>query len=269
MDVSDVLADLVAEQEALDDVVAGLTAEQWDLATPSPRWRIKEQIAHLAYFDGTAALAITDPDGFKSMVSELWEVASAGPDAMDEHTVGSYLAQDPAQLLESWRADRAGLVAAAAALKNDTRVPWYGPSMGSKSFLTARLMEVWAHGQDIVDTIGAERTSTDRIRHIAQLGFITRGWTYQNRKLDAPTVAVRVSLESPTGQIWDFGPDDAAESVIGLAEDFCQVVTQRRHLDDTALVVEGESARDWLLKAQCFAGDPTDGPAPQSAQSLD
>ena len=58
--------------------------------------------------------------------------------------------------------------------------------MGAKSFLTARLMEVWAHGQDIVDTVGARRAPTDRLRHIAQLGFITRGWTYINRGLDVP-----------------------------------------------------------------------------------
>lgn len=265
MDVKEVLADLVAEQEALDEIISGLSVDHWSLPTASPRWRIQEQIAHLAYFDGTAALAITDPEGFKAMVAELWEVAATGDQAMDDHTVGRYVVQEPAELLESWRADRAGLVAAAEALENDTRVPWYGPSMGSKSFLTARLMEVWAHGQDIVDTLGVERTSTDRIRHIAQLGFITRGWTYQNRKLDAPTVGVRVSLESPSGQIWDYGPEDAPESVTGLAEDFCQVVTQRRHLDDTTLVVDGASARDWLLMAQCFAGEPTDGP-PRSVQ---
>ena len=46
--------------------------------------------------------------------------------------------------------------------------------MGAKSFLTARLMEAWAHGQDICDTVGVEREPTDRLRHIAQLGYIPR-----------------------------------------------------------------------------------------------
>jgi hypothetical protein len=53
--------------------------------------------------------------------------------------------------------------------------------------------------------------------------------------------------------------------VRGPAEDFCLVVTQRRHVDDTALRVAGDVARDWLEKAQAFAGPPTDGPAPRGA----
>ncbi len=106
--------------------------------------------------------------------------------------------------------------------------------MGSKSFLTARLMEAWAHGQDIVDAVGATREPTDRLRHIAQLGFITRGWTYMNRGLDVPSTPVRVELTSPSGDTWSFGPERRRhESIVGPALDFCLVTTQRRHVDDT------------------------------------
>ena len=86
--------------------------------------------------------------------------------------------------------------------------------MGAKSFLTARLMEAWAHGQDIIDTLDkagiahAERPATDRLRHIAQLGFITHKWSYINRQMDAPTAPVRVELIAPSGDTWTFGPDD-------------------------------------------------------------
>jgi uncharacterized protein (TIGR03084 family) len=133
--------------------------------------------------------------------------------------------------------------------------------MGSKSFLTARLMEVWAHGQDIVDTVGAEREPTDRLRHIAQLGFITHGWSYINRGLEAPSDPLRLELTAPSGDTWTFGPDDAPESARGPALDFCLVATQRRHIDDTGLEAT-PGARDWMLLAQAFAGPATDGPAP-------
>lgn len=265
MDVSEVLADLIAEQDSLDKIVAGLSADQWDTPTVSPRWRVREQIAHLAYFDHTAALAITDPDGFKAMAAELMETAGGDGEAMDAATVGLYGGLDPTTMLSRWRADRSRLADAAGTLENDTRVLWYGPSMGSKSFLTARLMEAWAHGQDVADALGMSRESSDRIRHIAQLGFITRGWTYKNRRLDEPSAAIHVHLESPSGDVWTYGPEDAPQSVTGLAEDFCLVVTQRRHVDDTELLVNGTDARDWLLKAQCFAGPPTDGPTPTSS----
>ena len=166
----------------------------------------------------------------------------------------------PADLLATWRTNRQLLADAAVTLADDTRVIWYGPSMGAKSFLTARLMECWAHGQHVIDAVGAERAPTDRLQHIAQLGFITRNWTYLNRGLDVPATTVRVELEAPSGETWTFGPDDAPQSVVGPAVDFCLVVTQCRHVDATDLVVTGGDARDWMSKSQAFAGAATDGP---------
>jgi uncharacterized protein (TIGR03084 family) len=266
MHVSDVLADLVAEQQALDDVVASLTPDQWATATPSPGWNVADQIGHLTYFDGAAALAIADPDGFTAEMNRLLGAGVTGQSA-DDITLGEFRAMTPAELLAAWRAGRNRLAEAGATLADDTRVAWYGPSMGAKSFLTARLMEAWAHGQDIVDAVGATRPPTDRLRHIAQLGFITRGWTYANRGLEMPDVSVRVELTSPSGEVWRYGPDESSdptpESIVGPALDFCLVTTQRRHVDDTALVVTGAAARDWMEKAQLFAGPPTDGPPPR------
>jgi len=268
MDVSDVLADLLAEQQTLDDLVADIDADQWQLQTPSPGWTIADQIGHLAYFDGTAALAVVDTAAFQDAMTSLLSSGGAGADSADDIVLGRYRAMSSEELLDAWRANRRALAEAGQTLANETRVAWYGPSMGAKSFLTARLMEVWAHGQDIVDTMSAtgadaDREPTDRLRHIAQLGFITRDWTYVNRGLDVPAVPVRVELTSPSGETWSFGPDDAVESIIGPALDFCLVTTQRRHVDDTDLVVTGDAARDWMEKAQLFAGPPSDGPAPR------
>jgi uncharacterized protein (TIGR03084 family) len=268
MDVTEVLADLLAEQQTLDDIVTGLEASQWQLSTPSPGWTVADQIGHLTYFDGTAALAITDPAAFEDAMNMLLGSGGAGATSADDITLGPFRAMAPVELLSAWRANRAALAAAGATLLNETRVAWYGPSMGSKSFLTARLMEVWAHGQDIVDAVDGTREPTERLRHIAQLGFITRGWTYMNRGLEVPSTPVRVELTSPSGDTWSFGPDPstdpAAESIVGPALDFCLVTTQRRHVDDTDLVVTGDAARDWMEKAQLFAGPPTDGPAPRT-----
>jgi uncharacterized protein (TIGR03084 family) len=263
--VSDVLDDLLAEQQALDDVVAELTWDQWQLPTPSEGWTVADQIGHLTYFDRNAALAITDPDAFHDAMTSLLSSGGAGAPSADEITLGPYRSMSSRELLAAWRAGRAELAAAGATLAEDTRVAWYGPSMGAKSFLTARLMEAWAHGQAVVDAVGATRRPTDRLRHVAQLGFITRGWTYANRGLDVPSTPVRVELTLPSGEPLRFGPDPTeeptADSITGPAEDFCLVTTQRRHVDDTALVITGPTARDWMERAQLFAGPPTDGPA--------
>jgi uncharacterized protein (TIGR03084 family) len=259
---------LIAEQDALDAVVGHLDDELWALDTPSQRWTIADQIGHLTYFDWTASLAITDPDRFTALTAELMgAMTDAREDAMDLVTLGDYRAMTPHDLCHAWRTNRGVLSEASASLVDDDRVIWYGPSMGAKSFLTARLMEAWAHGQDIIDALDeagiahAERLATDRLRHIAQLGFITHKWSYINRQMDAPTAPVRVELAAPSGESWVFGLDDAADSITGPAVDFCLVTTQRRHVDDTALIVHGDVANDWMHIAQAFAGGATTGPA--------
>jgi uncharacterized protein (TIGR03084 family) len=196
------------------------------------------------------------------MTDEAAFAASIGPllEDIDGVTLHRHLA--PAELLAAWRANRRQLLEVAQGIEPGRRVPWYGPSMSGRSFLTARLMETWAHGQDVVDAVGATREPTGRLRHICQIGFITRTWTYANRKEEQPPAAVRLELTSPSGEIWRWGDDDAPESVSGPALDFCLVVTQRRHVDDTALETQGAAARDWMEKAQAFAGGATDGPPP-------
>lgn len=258
-DLPQIIADVRAEQDSLDAIVAALADDQWRLPTPSRGWSVADQIGHLTYFDGTAALAIEDEAAFRASLDELL----ASLDAAGELTLHRHLS--PPELLEAWRANRARLANAAATLSEGARVIWYGPSMSARSFLTARLMECWAHGQDVVDAVGAERPATDRLQHIAQLGFITRGWSYANRSLESPPGEVCLELTAPSGAVWRFGPVGAESVVTGPAEDFCLVVTQRRHVDDTALQVHGDPARDWLQKAQAFAGPATDGPAPRNA----
>lgn len=260
MNVSDVLADLTAEQDDLDALVDKLADDDLTQPTASPGWSVADQIAHLTYFDRAATIAIDDPTAFAELASELFDAARS--DHIDDVTLGPYRTLPRSELIYAWRSNREALATAAAGLADDDRVEWYGPSMGSKSFLTARLMECWAHGQDIAGATNANRAATDRLVHIARLGFITRDWSYANRGLDAPTDPVSVSLTAPSGAVWVFGDGSAIESVSGSAEDFCLVVTQRTHVDDTDLVMT-PLAREWLIIAQAFAGPPTDGPRPQ------
>ena len=259
--------DLTAEQQALDDVLAPLTDEQWSLQTPSPRWSVADQVAHLTYFDRAAVTAMGDPDAFTAEVEALIGALGTGSaadsaEAMDRHTLEQYRVLTPAELLATWRRGRSQLSDAAMSLDDGDRVPWFGPSMSSRSFLTARLMEVWAHGQDVCDAVGVAREPTARLAHIARLGFLTRGWSYVNRGMDAPVTELRVQLDGPGGERWTFGPEHAAQQVTGDAEEFCLVVTQRRHVDDTSLRVVGDDALGWMTQAQAFAGPPTDPPVP-------
>ncbi|ADP80905.1 TIGR03084 family metal-binding protein [Pseudofrankia inefficax] len=241
---------LLAEQTALDEVVSGLSPDRLALGTPSPGWSILDQVAHLAYFDDTAALAIEDVEAFRAAEKVMRSFPT-----VDEATLRRD--ESPDARLAAWRANRVRLARACATLADTDRVVWYGPPMGARSFVSARLMECWAHGEDVRDTVGAPPSDTDRLREIATIGVNTRKWSYANRGLVMPDRAVRVELTARSGDRWAFGPQGAADVVAGTALDFCHVVTQRRHLGDTALVVTGAAARGWMEIAQAFAGAPT------------
>lgn len=261
-DLRDLCADLAAEHAALDAVVADLDDAGWDTPTASDRWAVRDQIGHLAYFDEAATQAITEPERF---AADLAAALGGDVTAFLESTEVRGRTLPPAELLAWWREQRAELLAAAAPLDPKVRLPWYGPSMGARSFITARLMETWAHGQDVVDALGATRPATDRLRHVADLGVRTRAFSYVIKDRPAPEGEVRVELVAPGGDTWAWGDPEAPDRVTGPAEDFCLVVTQRRHRADTALVAEGAVTAEWLSIAQCFAGGPSLGPPPRSA----
>ena len=169
---------------------------------------------------------------------------------------------NPAELRDWFARTRSDLLSVFAALDPAMRVPWFGPSMSVASSLTARLMETWAHGQDVADTVGVQRAATHRLRHVAHIGVGARAFSYAAHRLPMPTEPVRVELVAPSGELWTWGPADAANRVTGPALDFCLLVTQRRHRADTAVVAEGADADQWLTIAQAFAGPPGSGRLP-------
>lgn len=252
--------DLAAEHAGLDEVVAGLGEQELDTPTPAAGWSIRHQIAHLAFFDEQARLAATDPEAFAAAVN----AALADSAAFATGHLQPGLEKSGPELLAWWRSIRALMLEALRGLEPRTRLPWYGPPMGARSFATARLMETWAHGQDVADALGLRRTPTDRLRHVAHLGVRTFGWSFQNRGLPVPDHPVRVELNAPSGAVWTWNEEENADVVRGDAEHFCLVVTQRRHVADTALRLVGPIARQWMEIAQVFAGPP--GPGRQPGQ---
>jgi uncharacterized protein (TIGR03084 family) len=254
-----ICSDLRAEQEELDALVDTLNEDQWHLATPFYDFTVKDQIEHLAYFDDRAIQAVADADGFKRHLEEEIKKDFSGMENHYRQTVG---ARSFKELMAWWRTERQAMVAELEKHGPKDRLPWYGPPMSALSFATARLMETWAHGQDIFDAFKVKRTPTDRLRHIAHLGVSTFGWSYIIHGLEIPQAQVRVELVAPSGGLWTWGTEDAPHRITGPAVDFCLIVVQRRHVDDTELKTEGDIARDWMLKAQCFAGLPEEGPAP-------
>lgn len=254
------------DEKARAEIVAGIRNENawlavllrdsrvpWDTPSAAPGWSIRDQLAHLARFDSVAATAMTDPAAFTAQrdrdlaqADDIAELYAAFDRSMPDHLVAERLDQGQRDLLRA-------LESVSWAVK----LPWYGPPMSVASCASARLMEKFAHGQDIVDAIGGVRESAPWLVHVADLGIRTIAFSFVNRGLSRPAEPIRVELvESSTGDRCVWGSRESADSVRGSILDFCLMVTRRRHVDDTDLEVSGSTARTWSHIAQAFAGPP-------------
>ena len=256
---SALLDDLVAEEADLDALVAPLDEAGWRTPTPAAGWDVRDSVAHLAYSEDLASAAALDRAAFDARLAEL----AADMGEAEAALVGRGRSLTGAEVLEWWREARAGTLDALRTHDPRDRLPWVAGPMSAMSFATARLMETWAHGQDVVDGLGIEREPTVRLRHVADLGVRTRRHAYVNRGLTVPEGDVRVELRAPDGSTWAWGASDT-DVVRGPALDFCLVVTQRANEADTALDVTGALARDWIGIAQAYAGPATDARPPRA-----
>ncbi len=263
----ELLADLDDEYDDLHSLVSPLASDSpaWDVATPAEGWKVRDQISHLAFFDDAGRMAVLEPGQFAEVAEEL--MAAEG-DPMARHLLKGR-AMDGAELLAWWEHAHQGMMTAFAGADPSARVPWFGPPMGALSFISARLMETWAHGQDVADALGRERLPTDRLHHVAHLGVRARPFSYLVHGLEVPPGRIDVVLLGPSGEEWSWavGTADGGEppaSIGGPALDFCLVVTQRRNSFDTDLTIDGDLAAEWMSVAQAFAGPPGKGRPPRA-----
>jgi hypothetical protein len=68
--------------------------------------------------------------------------------------------------------------------------------------------------------------------------------------------------------MWEFNNQSDENYITGLAEEFCQVVTQVRNIKDVDLNVVGGDATEWMSIAQCFAGPAETPPAPGTRKTV-
>jgi uncharacterized protein (TIGR03084 family) len=250
--------DLAAESAVLRAMVAGLDEAGWRRDTPAAGWTISDQVSHLAFFDDMAVQSAVDPDAFRAARQRVDAAGGVDPDAV----AARYRDRSGAGLLRWFDRSRDRLVETFRGLDPRLRVPWFGPGMSAGSSLTARIMETWAHGQDVADALGVLREPSARLRHVAHIGVGARAFSYAIHDRVLPDVPVRVELAAPDGSVWTWGTADAANRIAGPALDFALLVTQRRHRDDLALEVTGPAAREWVEIGQAFAGTPGPGREP-------
>ncbi|MBT8198204.1 MAG: maleylpyruvate isomerase family mycothiol-dependent enzyme [Acidimicrobiia bacterium] len=242
----EILSDLVAEQQALDQFLQRANDRQWKLPTPAAGWSILDQISHLAHVDSFAAEVIEGGqavlDAAKVTDIDEWTARGIEMGKGKRHQ----------EIVEWWRAGRASLVDALSRREPKDRIPWVMGPMSARAFATLRLMETWAHGLDIKDAlvdylkISEEEddpyADTPRLRHVAWLAHRMLRFAFDAEGEEFPESGIRVELVGPKFSRWVYGPEDTDQVIKGHAGEFCRVAVNRLDAEDTGLKTEGEYA---------------------------
>jgi uncharacterized protein (TIGR03084 family) len=249
------------ESEALYRLIEPLEEADYSRVTLFRDWTVNDVLQHLHFFNYVADLTLSNEEEFKRVYGELSDLR----DSTGSLVVATDKMLDGLKgiaLRDAWRDYYLAMADRFYAADPKQRLLWVGPSMSARSSISARLMETWSHAQEIYDLLGVERQNKDLIRSIAVMGMNTFGWTFINRKEEVPEPVPHVRLTAPSGEIWEWNPENDSDRIEGEAAEFCQVVTQTRNIADTKLKVNGEIATRWMSVAQCFAGPPRTPPAP-------
>ncbi len=240
----EILSDLVAEQQTLDQFLQRISLRDWKKPTPAKGWTIQDTISHLADSEEFAARAITgeaDLERYRS-ASDL--------DALRQEAVERGRGMRPQDVIEWWRGGRAKVVDPLSRMKPSDRIEWIEGSMSARTLATTRLMETWAHGLDIYAALGTEVEDTQRIRHVCWLGWKTLPYAFKIAGEDYSPV--RVEVIGPGYVKWVYGPEDTDQVIKGSASDWARLAVRRVGVDDVRLRVTGDIAQRALEVVRAY-----------------
>lgn len=259
--------DFREESRTLAALLEPLSAQDLQRETQFKGWTIEDVLGHLHLFNVAAETSLQGEEAFGTFIAPIVADMQSGKSILQCQFpwLNGLGGRD---LFGAWKAGAESCADAFAAADPKARVKWVGPDMSALSSVTARQMETWAHGQEIFDLLGVDRTEADRVRNICHLGISTFGWTFINRKEAVPEPAPHVRLTAPSGAVWTWNEAQEDNLVEGNAVEFARVVTQTRSIGDTNLRTVGETATRWMAIAQCFAGPPETPPAPGQRHKL-
>lgn len=224
---SSIVDDLAAEQAVLDDLVGNLDEEQWGTPSPAAGWNVRDEIAHLAFFDDVALDSLTGRG--ESRFAELEDAMRSGAaDFVRSPGAG----RSGREVLASWREARTAEVEAFRRIDPTDRVPWGPNRMAAASLCTARLMETWAHGLDCFMALGVQTVDGERLRHVCHIAYraIPNALLQAGLAMSAPLDDLVVEVCSPAGALWRFGRKDAPNRIEGTASEFARVGVRRMSL---------------------------------------
>ena len=252
-------SDFLEESKSLLNLLEGLDESEFEKKTLFKQWTINDILVHLHFWNMNVDSSVNKPDQFDKMMEQFFSAIQTGKLRPYENSI---VPERGHELLKFWYALSKKLAKDFTSIDPKLRVKWAGPTMSARTCISARQMEVWAHGQAVFDLLGKDRPESDRIRNVVVLGINAFGWSHQVHGLEVPEKMPFLKLKSPSSEVWEFGECQNTNMIEGDAVEFSQIVAQTRNIADTSLKVTGNIAKTWMANAQCFAGPPENPPEP-------
>lgn len=239
--------DLEGELAQLESTLESLTVEQWLSPSDAAGWSVADVVLHLAQTEESIPLSASFP------AEAGWSDDGKTVDDMVEQWVQRER-DEPSVICRRWKAAHRRAVAtlrAADATDPDRKIRWAAAPLKPATLATTRIAEHWAHALDIAVPLGIDYPDTDRLRHIAWLGYKTLPYAFRLAGLDP--LPVFVALTSPRGTTWTFGESSAATQVWGTASEFCRIGARRLAPQDSSVRADGPLAAETLQLLRNYA----------------
>lgn len=243
----EVIEDLVAEQDRLDSILAGLSEEQWLTESAAAGWSVADVVLHLAHGEESVVATTSvgaPPSGLTSGVAPGDVDGAMNRLVEQERTT-------PAATFERWREARRAAVDGLRAADPAVPVLWVAMQLKPRTLATTRLAEHWAHALDITTPLGVPLPDTDRLRHVAWLAHATLPYAFA--VAGEPAHPVFCDLTAPDGSSWRFGDPAAGSTISGDAGAFCRVGARRLPAGDSGLETTGPHAAAALRVVRTYA----------------
>ena len=255
------------ECNAVYSILENLKEQDYEMPTQFKGWTFNNVIGHLHVWNYAADISLKDGDEWKNFANSAMQALGSGS-SMNEFEQTITKGIKGSELLSMWKEYYTDMTERFAVADPKKRVKWMGPDMSVRSSISARHMETWAHAQELYDSLGLDRINEDRIKNIVIIGNNTFKWCFTVHKKTLPSIKPYLKLISPSGAIWEYNEPSEEHKIEGLAEEFCQVVTQVRNIKDVNLKLTGSIADEWMSVAQCFAGGAEQPPLPGTRKKV-
>ena len=230
----EILADLVAEQQGLDQSLQRAPDRDWRQRVAPGGVTVQDTIAILAWGEQHSARLVMGKVSIDDLLADYGDLTT-----FEKAGIAEAKGKRPQEIIEWWRFARADVVDALSRMKPGQKVRWLDGRIAARTFATIRLADTWAHGLKILTSLKKEIVDTPRLRHISWLGWATLPHAFDAAGEDYEDV--RVELGGPGYARWVFGDEDAENVIRGPAGDWCRLVVE--HTDDPGeLTATGEVA---------------------------